>query len=893
MKNIRFRANKKTLVMLLVVFLILVGTGGFLLWRVNQQDTVAPTDSDAGGGGGNGSGIPCCCDSVKKSCDGISACKYKYVCKKEGICLAPKTCGGRDTGHSCNTDKDCETCAEYGCVKPGICKPSKVCSTNPNKSCRTDDECCEQGCIRKNTEECKFASSGGVCKHNRSISCGEDSDCCQEIEKILDSPVPKCTCTMLEGCCHNVNQCKTTPPGGTSRPDCPYNCVWPFVSWYFTGELEGTEKGCQCAPCDYDRPGAGPYCLDNAPTCNPGACPAGYQEHTYDWNCNAMMNGGLDRLNAFLRENGVPNPRLCGAGNNDKICVTECKAKCAGCNNEYKAYRYCVKETPAPTCGDGNLDPGEQCDPPGSTCANGQICSTDCTCPEPAPTCGDGNLDPGEECDPPGSTCTNGQTCNTDCKCPEPPRGPEVCDGVGKGDKIIFSNGREVDGKYIYNNHEEVQYEYVMGDSEGINLVPGEHYVKVKVGTTDIIGSRLHPQPTLTPSTGSPKKVTIQGKLNTSLQRLSPGIKPMSIFWKRVGETGAYSAACQAKRSFTINACDAVGAKWSILPPKKITVGKEIPFKYITGDTDGVDNASITVLLGEDSVSVTKKSLTNGMVEITGELSSLETGNYTLEIKWKDIYGAGNTTPCYAKAEFEVVERRVPDWDIDKVAAETCIDDRTENPKAKITNTITVTNNGDGVGGLKNIVDTLDTKVVGGTVTDISHGGVYANGKITWTFETGSELANYNPGQSKTFTYSYIVEKDKFGIYDNTAVATTAGDNTLEAGASIEARCNVVTPTCGDGKVDKDKGEQCDPPGSTCINAYGQESICTDLCACPGETPIPKTGLFDESENIVILGAVILFAGLGWTWISNTYSVVNGKLVQRRKEQFEQRVVKK
>ena len=41
--------KRKTIIIILLVLLLLVGgAGGYLLWRVNQQDTVAPTDSDAG-----------------------------------------------------------------------------------------------------------------------------------------------------------------------------------------------------------------------------------------------------------------------------------------------------------------------------------------------------------------------------------------------------------------------------------------------------------------------------------------------------------------------------------------------------------------------------------------------------------------------------------------------------------------------------------------------------------------------------------------------------------------------------------------------------------------------------------------------------------------------------
>jgi hypothetical protein len=135
-----------------------------------------------------------------------------------------------------------------------------------------------------------------------------------------------------------------------------------------------------------------------------------------------------------------------------------------------------------PKCGDSIVDPGEQCDPPGSPsqACGGETCRSDCTCPicgdgavnqtseqcDPpgspscvstspgggfldclpgckCPVCGDGLLDvPGEECDPPGSLCSNGRSCANDCTCPRPfcgdgfldaaPPDNEQCDPPGQ-----------------------------------------------------------------------------------------------------------------------------------------------------------------------------------------------------------------------------------------------------------------------------------------------------------------------------------------------------------------------------------------------------------------------------------------------------------------------------
>jgi cysteine-rich repeat protein len=95
-----------------------------------------------------------------------------------------------------------------------------------------------------------------------------------------------------------------------------------------------------------------------------------------------------------------------------------------------------------PTCGDGILDPGETCDPPGlPQPPNGNDCQPSCTycgdgitqAPEQCddgnsdggdgcrndctiPVCGDGILDPGETCEPPGSPAgPHGYPCRMDC----------------------------------------------------------------------------------------------------------------------------------------------------------------------------------------------------------------------------------------------------------------------------------------------------------------------------------------------------------------------------------------------------------------------------------------------------------------------------------------------
>jgi hypothetical protein len=87
---------------------------------------------------------------------------------------------------------------------------------------------------------------------------------------------------------------------------------------------------------------------------------------------------------------------------------TACPGKCNGC--------ICV------TCGDGNRDPGEICDPPDNQICDAQslpsYCEPDCG---GCTACGDTVVDPPEECDPLGGadTACPGQCSPATCLCPD------------------------------------------------------------------------------------------------------------------------------------------------------------------------------------------------------------------------------------------------------------------------------------------------------------------------------------------------------------------------------------------------------------------------------------------------------------------------------------------
>ena len=97
MKTLRLGvSNKGVLVALAIVVLLLGGGGGYLLWRVNQQDTVAPTESEA----------------AKEDC----------VLRCTG-----NDCTPRDASGNCPEDKAGICYPGYG-VETGCCHYEKVCN---------------------------------------------------------------------------------------------------------------------------------------------------------------------------------------------------------------------------------------------------------------------------------------------------------------------------------------------------------------------------------------------------------------------------------------------------------------------------------------------------------------------------------------------------------------------------------------------------------------------------------------------------------------------------------------------------------------------------------------------------------------------------------------------
>ncbi len=130
--------------------------------------------------------------------------------------------------------------------------------------------------------------------------------------------------------------------------------------------------------------------------------------------------GGVPPIDAFP----APSSALIGAADARYVTVADFNGTLREDTLDAGAYRYDpagnpgwtleagFKETsPAPPpCGNGTLDPGEECDDANTVSGDG--CSAACTRENPSP-CGNGTLDPGEECD--DANTVSGDGCSAAC----------------------------------------------------------------------------------------------------------------------------------------------------------------------------------------------------------------------------------------------------------------------------------------------------------------------------------------------------------------------------------------------------------------------------------------------------------------------------------------------
>ncbi|MCF7812026.1 DUF4215 domain-containing protein [Candidatus Gracilibacteria bacterium] len=304
------------------------------------------------------------------------------------------------------------------------------------------------------------------------------------------------TCTASNG-----TSCTAWSPA--SDPDTDYNatpvsdeCRYKCASGY---QWNSGSQACEEIPpapsCGDGNVDSGEEC-DDGNTSNGDGCASGCRWETKTFSCNAKPNTGTvwNTVSNYEQTCQSSNGSICNRWDPDDDLTTNhnenpteisCRYKCASGYQWNSSSQACEEIPPAPACGDGNVDSGEECDdgntssgdgcasncnwesrtyscnnkpstgtvwntvyeyPQNCTSSNGSSCTSwspssdsttdyntspsstscrykcasgyqwngsSCEVIPPAPACGDGNVDSGEECDD-GNT-SSGDGCASNC----------------------------------------------------------------------------------------------------------------------------------------------------------------------------------------------------------------------------------------------------------------------------------------------------------------------------------------------------------------------------------------------------------------------------------------------------------------------------------------------
>ncbi|HAM37683.1 TPA: hypothetical protein DCP42_03150 [Patescibacteria group bacterium] len=153
-------SKKNKIIVIILLVLVFGGTGGYLLWRVNQDKTVAPTDSEAGciavgtescrdyeGSCDESRGLKGCGSDMGPIAAGHSWCQtYRMECTSE---CGDGTCSSDENATSC--PKDCAKCGDDICSSTeslelcpedcSVCGDNKCTGTETATTCESDCAC--------------------------------------------------------------------------------------------------------------------------------------------------------------------------------------------------------------------------------------------------------------------------------------------------------------------------------------------------------------------------------------------------------------------------------------------------------------------------------------------------------------------------------------------------------------------------------------------------------------------------------------------------------------------------------------------------------------------------------------------------------------------------------
>lgn len=195
----------------------------------------------------------------------------------------------------------------------------------------------------------------------------------------------------------------------------------------------------------------GPAALTHVSQHNDAVCSEADRDCCYGGSSPSVCTSfQTDEANCGACGHACPAGQTCTSGTcqcppGQTLCAGTCvdtnsdPNNCGACGTVCPSGATCTGGACSSLCGNGVLDPGEACDPPGSTCGTSGICSPDCSCQGPNPECTGAMCgtftpcNPGSACSAPvcattaegGGVCLEGSTgcagladCTTSADCP-------------------------------------------------------------------------------------------------------------------------------------------------------------------------------------------------------------------------------------------------------------------------------------------------------------------------------------------------------------------------------------------------------------------------------------------------------------------------------------------
>lgn len=355
-----------------------LGAGGYMIWRLNQNESITPGEAEAADCC-TSPGATQCSGTVRQEC-GAAINNPCGTCDAEGFYGCWVRSG---TQEWCDADGTLKTC---GNMTGGACCDGSSCGDDTCSACENTKGNCEEDCVTTQppgeNSACNTCSVGSTCDW-----CSEGRENCQCSDFGNDGGI---TCWTHAGS----------------------GCMW-----------EGTSADGSCV-CNSGATGCNISGTASSFRCDTGPCNVSvgsfYRDISSHAECLALAHNGVG---------GSTTPITLSTGQSySQSPAGSCgiyQIDATGCGWNGLPETGCVWDAtcdaPVASCGDGTCDSGETCEtngnkacPSGTALASGVTCRSNCT------YCGDGTVNGSEACDAPGnsSQCPGGAICTSSCTCP-------------------------------------------------------------------------------------------------------------------------------------------------------------------------------------------------------------------------------------------------------------------------------------------------------------------------------------------------------------------------------------------------------------------------------------------------------------------------------------------